>query len=212
MGEGRGGTRSYLHSRYEHQTSATARGPSSPTDLRPAPGECRGTRPGAHPPQVLPNYPEPSNVYGMSYRVHGITDDTDTCEICGKTELRRVVMLAVLDTDGPTGELIYAGSSCAARKLATRGTRTTAARVRDAATAADRIRTAARAWADEFGPLTLNAYLAANSTALLNATSGDTSAALDLGKRRYAETQSEVAAINAGTLTGTRFEKQLPTL
>lgn len=147
-----------------------------------------------------------------AYRVHGITDETDTCEVCGKTELRRVVMLAALDADGNTEAIIYAGTTCAARKLRTRGTHTTATRVRDASEAASRVWASARSWAAEFGPLTLNAFIAANCTGLLNATNGNTTEALALGKTRYAETQAEVATILAGTLAGTRFESKLPTL
>ena len=123
-----------------------------------------------------------------------------------------MVMLAALDADGNTEEIIYAGTSCAARKLTARGARATAARVRDAAAAAGRVRDSAARWAQEFGALSLNAYLAANSTGLLNVTRGDVAAALALGRQRYAEMQQEVAAVQAGRLNGTRFAKLLPTL
>lgn len=145
-----------------------------------------------------------------SYRVHGTTDDTDTCEMCGKIELRSVVMLAVLDTDGETGELIYAGSTCASRMLAKRGTRVTAARVRDASTAAARVRAQAAVFAAEMGALTFGQYIAANSTAYLNASGGNVTAALAAGKAGYLSMLREVADIEAGRLAGTRFELLLP--
>lgn len=147
-----------------------------------------------------------------TYRMHGITDDTDTCELCGKVELRRVVMLAVLDADGNTEEIVYAGTTCAARKLAKAGKRTTAARVRDAAAAASRVAERAADFAAEFAPLSLNDFIAANATGLLNVTNGDTTAALALARTRYAELQTEIAAIRAGKLAETRFAKMLPTL
>ena len=146
------------------------------------------------------------------YRMHGMSDNTDTCELCGNIELRRVVMLAALDADGNTEAIIYAGTTCAARKLSTRGTRTTATRVRDAASAAGRVWESARAWADEFAPLTPHQFREANATAALNATHGNVAAALELLRVRYDETMAEVAAIRAGNLDGTRFAKRLPTL
>lgn len=146
-----------------------------------------------------------------TYRIHGTTDDTDTCEQCGKIELRSVVMLAVLDDGEETGELIYVGTTCAARKLATRGVRTTAARVRDASAAAARVMDRAREFADEFEDITLNAYIAANATAYLNL-HGTVPAALAAARVGYADLLAEVAAIRTGSLTGTRFAAYLPTL
>ena len=147
-----------------------------------------------------------------NYRVHGITDDTDTCEHCGKADLNRVVMLAVLDADGNAEEIVYFGTTCAARALAKRGTRVTAAKVRDAASAADRVMVQAREFADEFAPFTLNQYIVANSTGLLNATSGNYTAALALARVHYAELQAEIAAIRSGDLADTRFAAKLPTI
>jgi hypothetical protein len=147
-----------------------------------------------------------------SYRIHGITDDTDTCEICGKAELRRVVMLAVLDADGNTEEIIYAGTTCAARKLAQRGTRVRASRITDAAAAAERVMAAARNWADEFAPLSLSRFIAANATGLLNVANGDTAAALALARTRFAELQDEIEAVRRGDLAVTRFASRLPIL
>lgn len=145
-----------------------------------------------------------------TYRVHGVSDDTDTCEVCGKSELRSVIMLAVLDVDGETGELIYAGSTCAARMIAQRGKRVTATRVRYAADAAANVMDRAREFADEFRTITVNAYIAANSTAYLNANGQDTTRALAAARAGYVELQAEIAAIDAGTLAGTRFVGLLP--
>lgn len=145
-----------------------------------------------------------------TYRVHGVSDDTDTCEVCGKSELRSVIMLAVLDADGETGELIYAGSTCAARMMAQRGKRVTATRVRYAADAAANVMDRAREFADEFRAITVNGYIAANSTAYLNANRQDTAKALAAARAGYVELQAEIAAIDAGTLAGTRFVSLLP--
>lgn len=145
-----------------------------------------------------------------NYRIHGVTDDTDTCEVCGKIELRRVVMLAALDADGNTEEIVYAGTTCAARMLAKRGKRTTAAKVRDAASAATLVAAQARKFAAEMAPLSLSRYIAANHVGLLNATGGDVAAALALAKVHYAELQAEIASINAGDLADTRFARMLP--
>lgn len=148
----------------------------------------------------------------LTYRVHGITDDTDTCEFCGKIELRRVVMLAVLDDGEETGELIYAGTTCAARMISGSGARVSVTRVRDAATAADRIAVQAGRFADEFENVTLNQYIAANAVAYLNANGGDSAAALAAAKVGYVDLQSEIKAIRAGNLSETRFAGQLPVL
>jgi hypothetical protein len=147
-----------------------------------------------------------------SYRIHGMTDDTDTCEVCGKRELRRVVMLAVLDADGNAEEIIYAGTTCAARKLAQRGKSIRAGRIADAAAAAARLMDNARDWANIDANCTLNQYIAANCTALLNANNHDTAAALTAAKTGYADMRREAELILSGTLAATRFEKHLPTL
>lgn len=46
---------------------------------------------------------------GRTYRALAICDDTDTCEFCGKTDLMRVVAFEAIDT----GEILYAGTTCA---------------------------------------------------------------------------------------------------
>lgn len=55
----------------------------------------------------------------------GITDECGTCECCGKTNLRKAVMLFVLDADGNRDELVYYGTTCAAKALSVRPTQVT---------------------------------------------------------------------------------------
>lgn len=48
------------------------------------------------------------------YQIIGTTDENTECDICGRVELRSTVVFDALDADGNrTGELLYAGSSCA---------------------------------------------------------------------------------------------------
>lgn len=69
-----------------------------------------------------------------NYRVRGTTDDVTTCQQCGKPELKGTVILDILDADGNTEDVIYAGSTCAAKMA---GGRTTGAKIRQQAQAAD---------------------------------------------------------------------------
>lgn len=52
-----------------------------------------------------------------NYRVVGINDDESTCSHCGRTNLKRVVWLATLDTDGNTVTTSFYGVDCAARLM-----------------------------------------------------------------------------------------------
>lgn len=45
------------------------------------------------------------------FRVLGTSDEHDTCELCGRTELKRTIALEHVDT----GEVVYFGTDCAAR-------------------------------------------------------------------------------------------------
>lgn len=51
-----------------------------------------------------------------AFRYLGITDESDSCDCCGKTGLKRVVGLEHIDS----GEVVRYGTSCAARALGTR--------------------------------------------------------------------------------------------
>lgn len=51
------------------------------------------------------------------FELLGIVDDCDTCECCGRTGLKRTVVLAVLDADGNRDGEVYYGTACAARAL-----------------------------------------------------------------------------------------------
>lgn len=55
----------------------------------------------------------------------GITDENDTCGCCGKTNLKKAVMLFILDEDGNRDELVYYGTTCAAKALSVRPTQVT---------------------------------------------------------------------------------------
>lgn len=51
------------------------------------------------------------------YRALGTSNDVTKCELCGKEDLRGTLVLAILDADGNQEEVLYAGSTCGARKL-----------------------------------------------------------------------------------------------
>ena len=53
------------------------------------------------------------------WKVKGVNDDTDTCELCGKTNLKRVVWMAPLSSDGEEGGVQAIGRCCAAKLLRT---------------------------------------------------------------------------------------------
>lgn len=72
----------------------------------------------------------------MRVRYYGITDECLECQHCGRTDLKKTIMLHILDEDGNLGELTYFGTTCAARALGT-----TAADVRKKAQSAQTYRT-----------------------------------------------------------------------
>lgn len=78
------------------------------------------------------------------YAVRGTTDDVTTCQQCGRPELKGTVILAILDADGNTEDVTYAGTTCAAKMA---GGRTTGAKIRQQADAADYRRQQAVAYA-----------------------------------------------------------------
>jgi hypothetical protein len=50
-----------------------------------------------------------------NYKLLGVNDDKDTCCQCGRSELKRVVWLEPVDSDGNAiGEPIHLGTTCAA--------------------------------------------------------------------------------------------------
>jgi len=53
----------------------------------------------------------------IEYRFIGTTDEQTECGRCGKVELRSTVILATLDADGNADEVVYFGSTCAAKAL-----------------------------------------------------------------------------------------------
>lgn len=48
----------------------------------------------------------------MPFKMLGVTDERDTCELCGKQHLKRCVVL-----ENETGGIVYYGTDCAARVL-----------------------------------------------------------------------------------------------
>ena len=72
------------------------------------------------------------------YRYLGSTDDVLRCDHCGRSDLTHTVVLELLDADGDAEEVVYFGSTCAARALSGRfGVKVTAADVRRGVKAAD---------------------------------------------------------------------------
>lgn len=52
------------------------------------------------------------------YALKGINDDENTCAVCGKVELKRVMWLVELDADGNEfGEAFHVGTTCGAKLL-----------------------------------------------------------------------------------------------
>jgi Cys-tRNA synthase (O-phospho-L-seryl-tRNA:Cys-tRNA synthase) len=49
----------------------------------------------------------------QKYRIEGITDERDTCDCCGRTNLKRTVVMRHVDTH----EFEYFGTTCAAHML-----------------------------------------------------------------------------------------------
>ena len=52
-----------------------------------------------------------------TWKVKGTNDDSDTCELCGKHPIKRVVWMAQLDADGNEGQVQAIGRCCAAKLL-----------------------------------------------------------------------------------------------
>lgn len=65
-----------------------------------------------------------------THRYIGVTDEQTVCDHCGKAELAKTIVLALLDADGNQETVVHYGSTCAARALAVKGG---ARRVRDLA-------------------------------------------------------------------------------
>jgi len=57
------------------------------------------------------------------YRIKGINDEQDTCDECGKTNLRRTVILAALDDEGNEDGECRVGVDCASRMMRTTTTK-----------------------------------------------------------------------------------------
>lgn len=56
---------------------------------------------------------EPTQEFKLQYKVAGLSDD-DTCECCGRTNLKRVVVLEVFIEGQSLHEFVKFGTTCAA--------------------------------------------------------------------------------------------------
>lgn len=64
----------------------------------------------------------PATTTAPAFRYVGIVDDVTTCERCGKPELKATTVVQPLDADGNAdGDVLYYGSTCAARALGVKG-------------------------------------------------------------------------------------------
>ena len=62
-----------------------------------------------------------------TYQIKGINSDTETCEICERTDLKKVVWIVEIDEDGnETSSPVAHGTNCASRKLGFNGKNTKA--------------------------------------------------------------------------------------
>lgn len=73
----------------------------------------------------------------MRVRYYGITEECLECQHCGRSDLKKTVMLHIIDADGNASELTYFGTTCAAKALGS-----TAAAVKKAAERAQAYRIA----------------------------------------------------------------------
>lgn len=73
----------------------------------------------------------------MTFREIGLTDERDTCECCGRTNLKVAVVLQEIEDGGDAGAFVFFGTTCAARALR-RGVKETRKAVKDAQKAAER--------------------------------------------------------------------------
>lgn len=58
----------------------------------------------------------------QTHKLKAINSDHDTCEICGKTNLKKVMWIAELDADGTEMEPFAAGTTCGAKILGVKTT------------------------------------------------------------------------------------------
>ena len=53
----------------------------------------------------------------MNAKILGITDEVTTCDCCGRINLKRTVVLGVMDCDGTVTDEVHYGTECAAQAL-----------------------------------------------------------------------------------------------
>lgn len=59
----------------------------------------------------------------MPFKMLGISNDVDSCECCGRTGLRKTIILGKLDPDGSVTDVLHFGTSCAGKALAIKATK-----------------------------------------------------------------------------------------
>ena len=64
---------------------------------------------------------------GKQYKLRGINDDHNTCEVCGKTNLKKVMWISEVTQDGETLDPFAAGTTCGANLLGVATSRTSRA-------------------------------------------------------------------------------------
>jgi hypothetical protein len=74
-----------------------------------------------------------------THKIIGTTQDVTDCECCGRTDLKKTVIVAILDADGNTTGVAHYGTVCAAH-----ATKRTAKQITNEANAADAAQRAAK--------------------------------------------------------------------
>ena len=57
------------------------------------------------------------------YKLRGINDDHNTCEVCGKTNLKKVMWLSEITKDGEVLDPFAAGTTCGSKMLGISGSK-----------------------------------------------------------------------------------------
>lgn len=135
------------------------------------------------------------------YRALGTSNDVTKCELCGKEDLRGTLVLAILDADGNQEEVIYAGSTCGARRLKVKVTA-----LRTAAVVADnrlnRAQEDARERLDYYGTTvdmdTMIKYAKANAHSVKG---------IEDVRTKLTELITECQQVLTGDITGTRWDR-----
>lgn len=148
------------------------------------------------------------------FRALGTTDESTTCDQCGRTELKSTYVIEELDEDGGHLGIIYAGSTCGPRLIKARsaiGQNVKIGTLRKEFEHAASVLRVAREWRKEavqtYGTEPTKAGLLTYARH-----NGHAIRSYEQGKRFYDELMNDIAKIGVGELRGTRFERQLRTI